>query len=157
MKITKAILPAAAIVLAAGLSACGTTIAPAAAPKATVTVTSTPAPTPKATVTVTSTSTPTPTVTKTVVQAPARVVYVPAAAPAGPALTNCGGGVLAGADTSCPFALNVEESWSETGGTNPVIAYSPVTGSSYAMNCSGTVGGLQECTGGDNALVEFYS
>jgi hypothetical protein len=147
MKITKAILPAAAIVLAAGLSACGTTIAPAAAPKATITVTSTPTPTP----------TPTPTVTKTVGQAPARVVYVPAAAPAGPALTNCGGGVLAGPDTSCPFALNVEESWSETGGTNPVIAYSPVTGSSYAMNCSGTVGGLQECTGGDNALVEFYS
>jgi serine/threonine-protein kinase len=143
MKITKAILPAAAIVLAAGLAACGTTIAPAAAPKATITVTSTP--------------TPTPTVTKTVVQAPARVVYVPAAAPAGPALTNCGGDVLAGPNTSCPFALNVEESWSETGGTNPVIAYSPVTGSSYAMNCSGTVGGLQECTGGDNALVEFYS
>jgi len=143
MKITKAILPAAAIVLAAGLAACGTTIAPVAAPKATITVTSTP--------------TPTPTVTKTVVQAPARVVYVPAAAPAGPALTNCGGGVLAGQDTSCPFALNVEESWSETGGTNPVIAYSPVTGSFYAMNCSGTVGGLQECTGGDNALVEFYS
>ena len=70
MKITKAILPAAAIVLAAGLAACGTTIAPAAAPKATITVTSSP--------------TPTPTVTKTVVQAPARVVYVPAAAPAGP-------------------------------------------------------------------------
>ena len=143
MKITKAILPAAAIVLAAGLAACGTTIAPAAAPKATITVTSSP--------------TPTPTVTKTVVQAPARGVYVPAAAPAGPALTNCGEGVLAGPDTSCPFALNVEESWSETGGTNPVIAYSPVTGSTYAMNCSGTVGGLQECTGGDNALVEFYS
>ena len=85
---------AAAIVLAAGLAACGTTIAPAAAPKATITVTSTP--------------TPTPTVTKTVVQAPTRVVYVPAAAPAGPALTNCGGDVLAGPNTSCPFALNVE-------------------------------------------------
>jgi hypothetical protein len=143
MKIIKAILPAAAIILAAGLAACGTTTAPAAAPKAAITVTSTP--------------TPTPTVTKTVVQAPARVVYVPAAAPAAPALTNCGGGVLAGSDTSCPFALNVEGSWSETGGANPVIAYSPVTGSSYAMYCSETVGGLQECTGGDNALVEFYS
>jgi hypothetical protein len=142
MKITKAILPAAAIVLAAGLAACGTTTAKAAAPKAAITVTPTPTPTP------------TPTVTKTVVQSPARVVYGQAAAPA---LANCGGGVLAGQDTSCPFALNVEGSWSETGGANPVIAYSQVTGSSYAMNCSGTVGGLQECTGGDNALVEFYS
>jgi hypothetical protein len=108
--------------------------------------------TPQAAITVTSTPTPTSTVTQTVVQAPARVVYVPAAAPAGPALTNCGGGVLAGPDTSCPFALNVEGAWSEAGGASPVIAYSPVTGSSYVMNCSGTAAGLQECTGGDNAL-----
>jgi hypothetical protein len=52
--------------------------------------------------------------------------------------------------------LDVEGAWSDAGGANPVIAYSPVTGLSYVMNCSGNVGGLQECTGGNNALVEFY-
>jgi hypothetical protein len=58
--------------------------------------------TPQAAITVTSTPTPTSTVTQTVVQAPARVVYVPAAAPAAPALTNCGGGVLAGPGHQLP-------------------------------------------------------
>ncbi len=138
------------LALIGGLAACGSAASssPAAVPTVRVTQTVVATPTP----TVTVTAKPTPTVTKTVAAVPAA-----SAAPAAPSLTNCGGDVYAGADTSCPFALNVEESWSETGGTNPVIAYSPVTGSTYAMNCSGTVGGLQECTGGDNALVEFYS
>ena len=43
-------------------------------------------------------------------------------APAG--LTNCGGGVYAGAGTSCLFALNVAADYT---GTGPDYAYSPVT------------------------------
>lgn len=74
MKITKAILPAAAIALAAGLTACGSTLAPTGAPRSVVTVTAKPTPA----VTKTVTPTPTPTVTKTVAPAaPAPVTPAP--------------------------------------------------------------------------------
>ncbi len=75
-------------------------------------------------------------------------------APAEPTLTDCGGGVYAGADTSCPFALNVEADYTGAGAD---YAYSPVTGQSYTMNCDGGAGALDTvtCTGGNNALVEF--
>lgn len=151
MKITKAILLAAAIVLAGGLAACGTT-APAAAPKAAVTVTARPVPT--------VTVTPTPTVTKTVAPVPTRTVYVAPPAPVIPAYipvangTDCGGGVYAGADTSCPFALNVAANYTGAGAD---YAFSPVTGLDYTMYCNGGEGALDTvtCTGGDNALVDF--
>jgi hypothetical protein len=80
-------------------------------------------------------------------------VYVPEQPPA-PTLTDCGGDVYAGADTSCPFALNVEANYTGAGAD---YAYSPVTGQSYTMNCDGGAGALDTvtCTGGDNALVEF--
>ena len=71
-------------------------------------------------------------------------------APAG--LTNCGGGVYAGAGTSCPFALNVAANYT---GTGLDFAYSPVTGLSYTMNCSDS--NLIICTGGNNALVQIGS
>jgi hypothetical protein len=129
--------------LAGGLAACGTS-APAA-PVAAVTVTAVPTPT----VTKTVVPTPTPTVTKTVTP---KVIY--AQAPAAPALTDCGGGLYAGVDTSCPFALDVEESWSGSSG-NPVAAYSPVTGLWYDMNCVNTGTFEITCSGGDNAVVEF--
>jgi hypothetical protein len=145
-----------------GLAACGSLkSAPAVthtvtgAPAAALTPTATPAPTTPAP------TTPAPAPTKTVyvpvqAPAPAKTVYVPvqAPAPAAPALTDCGGDVYAGADTSCPFALNVEADYTGAGAD---YAYSPVTGLSYTMNCDGGAGALDTvtCTGGDNALVEF--
>ena len=142
-----------ALALIGGLAACGTAGSPAAAP--TVRVTQTVALMP--TVTETVTPTPPPIVTKTVTPAPVRVVYVAPAAPAAPALTACGLGtyneeVYAGQDTSCPFALNVEQVWSSAP-SNTFNAYSPVTGLSYTMTCNGAA--TTDCTGGNNALVEF--
>jgi len=135
----------AGLALIGGLAACGSATQ-AAPPRAAVTVTATPPPT------VTVTPTPTPTKTKTVVVVPAQTVYEPAA----PALTNCGGGVYAGANTSCPFALNVAQAY-QTDWTpgSAIYAYSPVTGSTYAMSCYGS--DPTTCTGGNNALVELYS
>ena len=83
--------------------------------------------------------------------APVKTVHVRAPAPAAaPALTDCGGGVYAGADTSCPFALDVAANYS---GTGPDYAYSPMTGLSYTMNCSDSNPII--CTGGNNALVQI--
>jgi hypothetical protein len=142
---------AAGIVLAAGLAgglaACGT--AAPSAPEAVVTVTAVPTPTP--TVTKTVTPTPTPTVTKT------RIVVTPVyVAPASPALTDCGNYLYVNADTSCSFALNVEENYTGLGAD---YANSPVTGLNYIMNCvagtdnEGSSGQSVECTGGNNAYV----
>ena len=78
----------------------------------------------------------------------------PPAAPAAPALTNCGG-VYAGPNTSCPFAVNVEQTWLTSGATDTFSVYSPVTGLSYVMTCGGIDPTV--CTGGNNALVEFYN
>ena len=128
------------LVLAGGLAACGS----AAVPRAAVTVTATPTPT------VTVTPTPTPTKAKTVVVVPAQTVYAPAA----PALTNCGG-VYAGPNTSCPFAVNVEQTWLTSGAADTFSVYSPVTGLSYVMTCGGIDPTV--CTGGNTALVEFYN
>jgi hypothetical protein len=150
MKLIKfAAVPAIVLAAGLGLTACGSlTSAPAvthtapAASAAAGTPTATPAPT-----------TPAPT---TPAPAPATTVYVPAPAPAPaePTLTDCGGDVYAGADTSCPFALNVEADYTGAGAD---YAYSPVTGQSYTMNCDGGAGALDTvtCTGGNNALVEF--
>jgi hypothetical protein len=133
------------VVLAGGLAACGS----AAAPRTAVTVTATPTPT----VTVTPTPTPIVTKAKPVVVVPAQTVYAPAA-PAAPALTNCGG-VYAGPNTSCPFAVNVEQTWLTSGAIETFSVYSPVTGLSYVMTCGGIDPTV--CTGGNNALVEFYN
>lgn len=59
--------------------------------------------------------------------------------------------------TSCEFA---EAVWSQyvghggVGGSKTVRAYSPVTGRTYTMSCSG--GAVVTCTGGDNAVVHIY-
>ena len=81
--------------------------------------------------------------------APVKTVHVRAPA-AAPAPTDCGGGVYAGADTSCPFALDVAANYS---GTGPDYAYSPMTGLSYTINCSDSNPII--CTGGNNALVQI--
>lgn len=142
------------LVLAGGLAACGSAAVPSIVPRSAVTATATATPTvtvtPTPTPTVTVTPTPTPTKTKTVVAVPTRTVYAPAA----PALTNCGG-VFAGPNTSCPFAVNVKQTWLTSGATDTFSVYSPVTGLSYVMACGGIDPTV--CTGGNNALVEFYA
>jgi serine/threonine-protein kinase len=141
MKLIKlAAIPVIGLTVGLGLAACGSST-----PTPAVTVTASSAPTtPAAT---------TPAAAAPAQPAPVKTVYVqaPAAAPApAPVLTDCGGGVYAGADTSCPFALNVAANYT---GTGPDYAYSPVTGLSYTMNCSDSNPII--CTGGDNALVQI--
>ena len=64
--------------------------------------------------------------------------------------------MYAGSNTSCPFALNVQQAWSASEVTNgTVYAYSPVTGQSYAMSCTEAEAGTIECSGGNNAYVQF--
>jgi hypothetical protein len=60
--------------------------------------------------------------------------------------------VYAGADTSCPFALNVAANYAGPGAD---YAYSPVTGLNYTMTCNTWGYGNVTCTGGDNASVQF--
>jgi hypothetical protein len=66
--------------------------------------------------------------------------------------------------TSCEFAMNVRESYLSQGGPT-VIAYSPVTGESYQMEChagftSHLTNGLTvnsvRCVGGNDAVVILW-
>jgi hypothetical protein len=66
--------------------------------------------------------------------------------------SDCGGGLSVGPNTTCAFAENVRSAYDESG-PGTVVAYSPVTNRSYAMNCSS--GGSVECTGANNASVYF--
>ncbi len=68
---------------------------------------------------------------------------------------QCGGGVVAGPNTSCAFALNVQQAWQQAPGTtNTVDVYSPVTGQTYTMTC-GPAGTEISCSGANNASVTF--
>ena len=74
-----------------------------------------------------------------------------AATPSG---TDCGGGVIAGFATSCPFALNVQRAWDEaTGETATVTAFSPVTHLTYIEFCAPVIDNpsLIFCTDSDNS------
>ena len=73
------------------------------------------------------------------------------------ATASCGGVVFAGPDTSCPFADNVANAYTSAGdsGHVTVTASSPATGETYTMQCSGQ--SPVSCSGGNNALVVFYS
>jgi len=71
-------------------------------------------------------------------------------------------GVMSGTPTSCAFADNVHDAWNSQQ-SNPVYAYSPVTGQTYTMNCvpgEATVGRIQVdgwiCYGGKNAQVVLW-
>lgn len=65
---------------------------------------------------------------------------------------RCSQSVSAGANTSCPFALNVAAAWTAAGGGAATIqAHSPVTGESYEMDC--VDGSPVICSGGNNAVV----
>jgi hypothetical protein len=67
---------------------------------------------------------------------------------------NCGGGLTAGAHTSCAFAENVRAA-SESSGSGVLDVYSPTTGQTYRMYC--TSGSPHVCTGGNGASVYFSS
>ena len=68
-------------------------------------------------------------------------------------VTACGGGVYAGANTSCSFAMNVSGEYGSNYGTSSLTAYSPATGLTYTMSCGTWSGGGHVCTGGNNASV----
>ncbi len=68
---------------------------------------------------------------------------------------SCGDGVLAGENTSCPFAKNVRDAYfSVPGDSVEIDAHSPVTGKSYRMSCVKT-GDKVTCRGGNQAVVTF--
>jgi hypothetical protein len=57
-------------------------------------------------------------------------------APPVPNGTDCGGGLIAGTATSCPFAVNVQAAWDDAPGeTATVNVFSPVTGRTYVESC----------------------
>jgi hypothetical protein len=92
---------------------------------------------------------------------------VPAPAPRGPTpadptvpaySTQCSSGVAVGSSkTSCAFAEVVQNTYlaySRGGGTVVIYPFSPVTGKTYEMTCTGQR--VVTCTGGDNAVVYLY-
>jgi hypothetical protein len=65
---------------------------------------------------------------------------------------SCGDGLTVNSNTSCTFAQIVKDEYLASGGGNRTIdVYSPVTGQTYAMTCSG--GAPTVCRGGNNAAV----
>jgi hypothetical protein len=90
--------------------------------------------------------------------APASVPAVQAPAPVQPAFTSCGAGLAVGPNTSCAFAINVQQAYLDNIGVGSgyVSAYSPVTGQLYQIYCQDN-GGTVVATGGDNASVTFYN
>lgn len=69
--------------------------------------------------------------------------------------TDCGGGIIAGPNTSCPFAQNVHEAWlGAPGSTNTLQVYSPVTNQTYTMTCAPAGAGIT-CSGANNASVSW--
>ncbi len=68
--------------------------------------------------------------------------------------TACGDGLIAGPNTSCPFAVNVQQAWDAAPGqTATVQAYSPVTNQTYTMSCAPDSSGGIACYGANNASV----
>ncbi len=68
--------------------------------------------------------------------------------------TSCGGGLAVGPNTTCVFAEAVRSAYRDTGASETVMAYSPVTNKDYEMTC--VTHGLQVvCTGGIGASVYF--
>lgn len=77
-----------------------------------------------------------------------------AAAPAASsATTSCGGSLSVGPDTSCAFAQNVYDTYYNSGQSTSIDVYSPVTGQTYGMTCTGSAPTV--CRGGNNASVYF--
>lgn len=65
---------------------------------------------------------------------------------------SCGGNIYVGSNTTCPFAINVADAWSNAGGGSVTVeAWSPVTKRYYLMSC--TAGVPTICRGGIRAVV----
>ncbi len=92
------------------------------------------------------------TTTTTTVAAPST------SAPSAPASggTDCGGGLHAGPNTSCPFAENVQLAWENApaGEQNSLQVFSPVTSQAYTMTCTEAGAGVS-CTGANDASVSW--
>jgi hypothetical protein len=86
--------------------------------------------------------------------APASALPAPASSPS-PTGQDCGGGLFAGANTTCPFARNVQQAYYDAGGGATTLDVpSPVTHQSYTMSCQ-PVGGGVTCAGGNNASLSW--
>lgn len=69
--------------------------------------------------------------------------------------TPCGSGLVAGPNTSCSFAAQVQQAWEAAPGeVATVSAYSPVTNQTYTMSCAPAGSGIT-CSGANNASVTF--
>jgi len=83
--------------------------------------------------------------------------------PGGEFVNDCGGGLYANSNTSCPFAQNVAQQWrradpqgAASGAESWVIdAWSPVTNQNYTMTCL-REGDAVICRGGNDAAIFFY-
>ena len=64
----------------------------------------------------------------------------------------CGGGVAAGPDTSCAFALNTAREWVDTSAGQTIQVFSPATKRTYTMKCRTGAEGTT-CRGGKGAVV----
>jgi hypothetical protein len=68
---------------------------------------------------------------------------------------DCGAGLRAGPNTSCPFAQNVRDAYDAApGATASVRVFSPVTGQTYTMSCAPAGSGVT-CSGANNASVTW--
>jgi hypothetical protein len=74
-------------------------------------------------------------------------------------VNDCGNGVWANSNTSCPFAQNVHEQWlADAGGSSALIeAHSPETGQTYTMACVRAADNSVTCIGGNEAAVWFQA
>jgi hypothetical protein len=69
--------------------------------------------------------------------------------------TDCGNRLIAGPNTSCQFAQNVQQAYYQAPGlVATVLAYSPVTNQTYSMSCA-PAGSGTTCSGANNASVSW--
>lgn len=69
------------------------------------------------------------------------------------ASSSCGDGLSVNSVTTCPFARNVRAEYENSGGASVIEVYSPVTGQTYRMTCSGALPTV--CRGGNGAVVSI--
>ena len=72
-------------------------------------------------------------------------------APRAAGSTSCENGLSVNSVTSCSFARSVRDAYDTSGGASSIDAFSPVTGQTYTMRCSGAIPVV--CTGGNSAAV----
>jgi hypothetical protein len=69
--------------------------------------------------------------------------------------TDCGGGLTAGPNTSCPFAENVQTAYNDAPGAFATLqVFSPVTNQTYTMSCAPAGAGVT-CSGANDASVSW--